>query len=44
MNVTSGTITIDFGSIIITYAVLIALALLGFRKGFRWILSICSSH
>jgi hypothetical protein len=40
MNISDGTITIDFGSIIITYAILIGLAYLGFRKGFRYMLSI----
>jgi hypothetical protein len=40
MDINSNTITINFGSIFITYVILIALSLLGFRKGFRWMLSI----
>jgi hypothetical protein len=40
MDINSNAITINFGSIFITYVILIGLALLGFRKGFRYMLSI----
>jgi hypothetical protein len=40
MTISDGTITINFGSIIVTYAILIGLAVLGWQKGFRYMLSI----
>jgi len=40
MTISDGTITINFGSIIVTYAILIGLAYLGWNKGFRYMLSI----
>lgn len=40
MSIDNGSIIINFGSSIVTYAILIALGALGWRNGFRYMLSI----
>src|SRR4051794_15519631 len=40
MNFSDGTITINLGSTIVTYTILIVMGVIGWKKGFRYMLSI----